>query len=189
MIRRALASIRRRRWFSSLPTTVSCSEDLQFGARVRLWAPRSLTVGTDVHLGSDVRIEVDGDIGDGVLIANRAAIIGRRDHDMSVVGVPITTSPWVGDTPALSAATTIGSDVWIGFGAILLSGVAVGDSSVIAAGAVVTQDVPPNTIVAGNPARALGPRFSDSDLTVHWNELRRLGVRLAGEPARGGVDG
>lgn len=189
MIRRALASIRRRRWFSSLPMTVSCGEDLRFGARVRLWAPASLTIGWDVHLGSDVRIEVDGSIGDSVLIANRAAIVGRRDHDMSVVGVPITATPWVGDTPTLSAATTIGSDVWIGFGAIVLSGVSVGDSSVIAAGSVVTRDVPPNTVVAGNPARALGPRFGEGELTVHWDALRRRGVRLAEGPAMGGADG
>ncbi len=49
----------------------------------------------------------------------------------------------------------IGNDVWIGGGAIVLPGVTIGDRSVVAAGSVVTRDVPPDTLVAGNPARPL----------------------------------
>lgn len=49
----------------------------------------------------------------------------------------------------------IGSDVWIGGGAKILPGVTVGDNAVIGAGSVVTRDVPPNTVVAGNPARVI----------------------------------
>lgn len=45
--------------------------------------------------------------------------------------------------------------VWIGLGAIILSGVRVGENSIIAAGAVVTKDVPKNSIVAGNPAKVI----------------------------------
>lgn len=53
----------------------------------------------------------------------------------------------------------VGSDVWIGNGARILSGVVVGDGAVIGTGAVVTRDVPPFTFVAGNPARVVRPRF------------------------------
>jgi len=49
---------------------------------------------------------------------------------------------------------SIGDDVWIGGGALVLPGVAVGDRAVIGAGSVVTKDVPADTIVVGNPARA-----------------------------------
>ncbi len=52
----------------------------------------------------------------------------------------------------------IGSDVWIGAFAIILPGVHIGDGAVIGAGAVVTKDVPPYTIVAGNPAKKIGER-------------------------------
>ena len=53
----------------------------------------------------------------------------------------------------------IGNDVWIGHGAIVLPGRSIGDGAVIAAGAVVTKDVPPYAIVAGNPARLVRQRF------------------------------
>lgn len=60
-----------------------------------------------------------------------------------------------------SHRVTIGHDVWIGHGAIVLPGRNVGDGAVIAAGAVVTKDVRPYAIVAGNPARVIRQRFPD----------------------------
>lgn len=50
---------------------------------------------------------------------------------------------------------TIGDNVWIGGNAIVLSGVCIGEGSVVGAGAVVTSDVPPFTLVVGNPARVM----------------------------------
>ena len=55
----------------------------------------------------------------------------------------------------------IGHDVWIGHGAIVLPGRSIGDGAVIAAGAIVTKDVRPYAIVAGNPARVIRQRFPD----------------------------
>jgi hypothetical protein len=57
-------------------------------------------------------------------------------------------------------AVTIGHDVWIGHGAIILPGRRIGTGAVVAAGAIVTKDVAPYTIVAGNPARPIRQRFS-----------------------------
>lgn len=61
-------------------------------------------------------------------------------------------------------AITIGNDVWIGANSIIISGVSIGTGAVIAAGAVVTKDVPPYSIVAGNPARLLRYRFQEPSL-------------------------
>jgi len=56
----------------------------------------------------------------------------------------------------------IGHDVWIGHGAVILPGRSIGTGAVVAAGAIVTKDVPAYTIVAGNPARPVRRRFSET---------------------------
>ncbi len=85
--------------------------------------------------------------------------------------------------PASRGNVTIGHDVWIGANATILSGVAVGDGAVIGAAAVVTRDVLPYCVVAGNPAKLIRRRFSqaqiDGLLSVAWwdrpdDEVRRL---------------
>ena len=53
----------------------------------------------------------------------------------------------------MTAPVTIGDDVWIGGGVIVLPGVTIGDRSTIAAGAVVSRDVPPDSLAVGSPAR------------------------------------
>lgn len=58
----------------------------------------------------------------------------------------------------------IGNDVWIGYEAVVLSGVTVGNGAIIGARAVVTKDVPPYTIVGGIPARPIRKRFDDADI-------------------------
>ena len=58
----------------------------------------------------------------------------------------------------------IGNDVWIGYEAVIMSGVTIGDGAIIAARAVVTKDVPPYTIVGGVPAKLIRKRFSDETI-------------------------
>ncbi|WP_050591074.1 MULTISPECIES: CatB-related O-acetyltransferase [unclassified Mesorhizobium] len=68
----------------------------------------------------------------------------------------------------------LGNDVWIGHGSIILPGVSIGDGAVVGAGSVVTKDVPPYAIVAGNAARLIRYRFSDDViakmLAIRWWE-------------------
>lgn len=67
--------------------------------------------------------------------------------------------------------TEIGNDVWIGRGAIVLDGVRIGDGSIIGAHTVVTKDVPPFSVVAGNPGRVVRTRFSSEQIKA-LNEIR-----------------
>ena len=60
----------------------------------------------------------------------------------------------------------IGNDVWIGYEAVIMSGVTIGDGAIIASRAVVTKDVPPYTIVGGVPAKTIRKRFSDDDIAA-----------------------
>jgi acetyltransferase-like isoleucine patch superfamily enzyme len=82
------------------------------------------------------------EIGNYVVISNNVLII---DHD----GYGLD-----GNT-AIEKPVKIGNHVWIGIRAIILKGVTIGDNSVIGAGAVVTNDVEPNSLVAGNPAKKI----------------------------------
>ncbi|MVU77842.1 antibiotic acetyltransferase [Nocardia sp. ET3-3] len=79
----------------------------------------------------------------------------------------ITSIPSKGDT-------VVGNDVWFGYNTLIMPGVRIGDGAIIATGAVVTADVPPYTIVGGNPAQVVKQRFSDADVArllraAWWN--------------------
>lgn len=103
-------------------------------------------------------------IGDYVLISpgvriSSAADITIEDACMLASGVYITDSDWHGiyDRVSLGRARPVrlGKNVWVGDSAIICKGVAIGDNSIIGAGAIVVEDVPANSIAAGNPARVV----------------------------------
>jgi virginiamycin A acetyltransferase len=86
--------------------------------------------------------------------------------------------------------TTIGNDVWLGYRAAILPGVTIGDGAIVGAYSVVTKDVPPYSIVGGNPARLLRARFPETTvqrlLAVKWwdwpvDKITRHASLLTGE--------
>jgi acetyltransferase-like isoleucine patch superfamily enzyme len=85
------------------------------------------------------------DVGDNTMIASSAYITDADWHDVYDRSRPI----------GASAPVVLGENVWIGDSAIVCKGVRVGANSIVGAGAVVTHDVPANTIAAGNPARVV----------------------------------
>lgn len=100
--------------------------------------------------------------------------------------------PGPGELP-YKGDTEIGSDVWIGYDALIMPGVKIGNGAIISARAVVTSDVPPYTIVGGNPARAIRQRFSEKQIkmleTIAWWDwpvekiTRHLSLIVAGDAA------
>ena len=83
-----------------------------------------------------------------------------------------------------STPVTLGNDVWIGHGAVVLPGVSLGSGAAVGAGSIVTKDVPPFAIVVGNPARVLRLRFTERVveelLAIAWWDWphERLGVAM-----------
>jgi acetyltransferase-like isoleucine patch superfamily enzyme len=90
-------------------------------------------------------------VGDDVLIGPRVTIYSQN-HRFSRADVSIREQGYT------LAPVTIQDNVWVAAGCIILPGVTVGTGAVIAAGSVITQDVEPNSLVAGNPARKLRAR-------------------------------
>lgn len=93
--------------------------------------------------------------------------------------------------PITHGDVVIGNDVWIGYGATIMSGVNIGDGAVIAANSHVVKDVKPYTVVGGNPAKLIKKRFDDATikrlLDMRWwdksiNEIRELIPRLLNKP-------
>ena len=176
-----IAGLKRfRTWLFLLPRRdiLIAGSGLHIGARTRLWAPGRIVLGKNVYIGKEVSIECNCRIGDYCLIANRVAFVGRNDHDYRRVGIPVRFSPWIGSKREANTDgpedpwVVIEQDVWIGYGAILLTGINVGRGSIIAAGSTVTKDIPAYSIAAGVPARVIGRRFDDSQIREHEYRIR-----------------
>ncbi len=121
--------------------------------RVRAMRKLGFAVGEYVYFPADLVIGqnlVDDRarlaIGDRVSIGPRVTILLMEHANASKVRSAMGTR---------AEGITIGNDVWIGAGVIILSGVTVGECSIIGAGAVVTKDVEPYTVVAGVPAKKI----------------------------------
>ena len=126
------------------------------GRNSKITAIYDLSIEECVYIGSNCTIEVDGVIEAEVMIANNVGLVGRRDHDVIGTGSTAFRATTVRQDESLSLPTTVKKGAWLGFGSIIMSGVTVGERAVVAAGAVVTKDVEPRKIVAGNPARVIG---------------------------------
>ena len=107
---------------------------------------KNIKIGKDVFVNSGCCFQDQGGVtlGDGCLVGHNV-VFATLDHDKR--------PGRRGDMTA--APIVVGKDVWIGAHATILKGVKIGDGAIVAAGAVVTRDVPPNTIAAGVPARVV----------------------------------
>jgi acetyltransferase-like isoleucine patch superfamily enzyme len=120
-----------------------------------------LSIAEDVYIGDDALISCSTriEIGAGTLIGHGAQVFDNDSHPIDPEGrdrqwrrirygerLPFTVE---------AAPVTIGRRVWIGMYALVMKGVTIGDGAVVAAGSVVTHDVPPLTVVGGNPARPI----------------------------------
>jgi len=130
-------------------TRVGCSLLQTYGGKGKIEIGSNTTIYDHcelfAHKGATIRI------GDNVFLARHSAIM-TADHIFKNKNILIK------DQGTEEADVTIGNDVWIGYGTIILKGVTIGNGCVVGAGSVVTKDLPPYSVAVGNPAKVIKQR-------------------------------
>ena len=120
---------------------------------VKIWAPWNVVMGRAVAVDDNVSLYSVDKITIGTKVAiSREAFICTASHDITKPNRPLITAPII-----------ICDGVWICARAIILPGVTIGEGAIVAAGAVVTKDVEPWSVVAGNPAKFIKKRELKDD--------------------------
>ena len=128
-----------------------------------------LCLGNDVHLGENnlfMCTNAPITIGDHTMMGPGVTMISG-DHRIDVCGRYMVEVGEDGKLPENDRPIVLKGDNWIGANATILKGVTIGEGAVIAAGAVVTKDVPAYTVCGGVPARVIKNRFNDVELEKH----------------------
>lgn len=150
------------------------NDELRLGDRTYIAAGAYLTgslrTGRDCSMNAYTVIRGDVRIGNAVRIGAHTSIIGFN-HTMTTIDVEFFRQP------LQSRGIRIGDDVWIGSHVVILDGITVGDHAVLAAGAVVTKDVPAGAIVGGNPAKLIRSRIAATSPADTTRDA--LGARVA----------
>lgn len=130
--------------------------------------------GGPVFIGRGTNIRPDSRIGGPIKIGRYCAIARQsiflsRNHPMNWAGIQMRFYRQILGVPlngVSKGGSELGNDVWVGTRVIFTPGVHVGDGAVIGAGSVVTKDVPPYSVTAGNPAKHITYRFSQEIIEV-----------------------
>ena len=126
-----------------------------------------ISIGENCHIGaSDFICSTEISIGSNTLVSYGCIIMDHDSHSLDFQERRIDVAAEYDDfkhgrsgtahknwDTVKKAPIRIGNDVWIGMRSIILKGVTIGDGAVVAAGSVVTKDIPPRTLYGGNPAR------------------------------------
>jgi maltose O-acetyltransferase len=139
---------------------VFIGENTSFHWRARFYCPYKLSVGDNTIIGNDCML----DARNGITIGNNVSLsmgvwIWTLEHDPQ--------DPLYGTKGGL---VTIGDYAWVSCRVVILPGVTIGKGAVIAAGAVVTQDVADYTIVGGVPAKLIGRRSEDLRYNLNFHK-------------------
>ena len=129
-----------------------CGENVWIDDRVKFGGGEGRKLGNNSGLGSNAQIGKYTEIGDNVMMGPNVTII-TRNHQFDDINIPMNQQGYYDYEPVI-----IEDDVWIGNNVIILPGVHIKKGSIIGAGAVVTKDVEPYTIVGGVPAKYIKSR-------------------------------
>lgn len=142
---------------------VKYGRNVHVQSSVVIYSPNKICkFGNNVGIGHYCVLNTDVILGNDVMLAAHVGLISKDAHRTDIVGTSMFGGPR-GD----SGSVTVEDDVWIGFGAIILSGVTIGRGAVVAAGSLVTKDVSSYSYVMGVPARVVKRRFTDMQIAKH----------------------
>lgn len=150
-----------------------CGERVFFSPANSIFTYENMYVGNDVNIGYHADMVATRSkiiIGNHVVFGPHVSIRGG-DHRINVVGKFIDQ---VGDDmklPENDQDVIFEGDNWIGMNSTILKGVTIGKGSIVAAGAVVSKNTPPYSIVGGVPAKVLKMRFFEDEIKEHENAL------------------
>lgn len=169
-----------------------CSKDIKVKEYVQI--PRKVIVRNNVKIGkctylsSNSIIESNVEIGAYCSLAPHIHVAPGEHYTNFISTHPVLFNPswrkklnieekesYIKNIKKTEVKTIIGNDVWIGLNCIIMRGVKIGDGAVIAAGSVVTKDVPPYAIVGGTPAKIIKYRFNKAEIKLllkqkWWNK-------------------
>lgn len=152
-----------------------CGENVDVPADFSVCGNENLFVGNDVSFGEKNVVlctRANISVGDHVMFGPGVFLISG-DHRTDVVGRFMKSLTDEEKDPRNDRPIILEGDNWIGARVVVLKGVTIGEGAVVAAGAVVTKDVPPYSIVAGIPARVVKMRFDEECLSEHTRRLSK----------------
>lgn len=165
MLHRIGTRVKREHLLSRFKET---GRNFSFDPRSAFITPETIRVGHDVFIGMNAHLSGEISIGDGCMFGP-SLILVAGNHYFGVKGRPVSgLKPRAGEK---DAPITIEREVWGGAGVIILGGVTIGMGAVIGAGSLVSRDIPPYVVAAGNPCRPLKRIFQDDALLEHLEAL------------------
>jgi maltose O-acetyltransferase len=132
----------------------SCGEGLRVAPKANIGSGQRISVGKNCGLARGLFVLGDVQAGDDLMLGPEVVMISYN-HEYSNSTVPMRAQG-----ASASRPITIGDDVWIGMRAMIMPGVTIGSHAIVAAGSIVTKDVPDWAIVGGNPAKIIKYRTS-----------------------------
>jgi maltose O-acetyltransferase len=160
------------------PLFAKCGHNVRFDPSDN-FSYGTISIGNNVYIGSGAYFSTKKviRIGNDVMFGPGVSLLGGN-HNTSVIGRFMCNVHE--KRPDDDLDIVIDNDVWVGARATILKGVTVGRGAIVAAGAVVTQDVAPYSIVGGVPARRLRYRWTAEEIREHEKTLYEPADRLSG---------
>jgi len=143
----------------------------RFSSRIRVYCVKRFIskCGSNIRIGKNVVFGFECELGNHISINENCRLVNTKVNDFTLIAPEFyaimrnheykdLTIPIAYQGYSKEIAPEIGKNVWIGVRVVMLPGVIVGEGAVIAAGAIVTKNVPPNAIIGGVPAKIIGFR-------------------------------